>query len=1288
MTSYYERPYFQTCGGEDEECLGPRHHAKTIPATPTKPISTQSKPSSNPSKTPVPKCILEPLLKQALDKWIPKPQDHTPNKKILRDAIFPRIQELLMQYGKAEWSLLPRTFAILQMLGCPEVLDQFVAQKRSDSFLPYNAGNLPNALNGALRSKFLKLQRMVLCNQRDVKALEDGGKHVHLNGPGDNYFEFVEKLGRGTYGTVDRVRSRQTLKTYARKLIHRGASVASDSRMYRQFEGEIQVLKRLSHPHIVKLVGSYTDEDNLGLIMTPIADMNLEEYLTSQKLNSILRNRSLPEYFGCLATALAYLHQQDVRHNDIKPRNVLVKDARVYLADFGTSRSWGAEEVSTTVGPHEGFTPRYSAPETHDTNTPRNRASDMWSLGCVYLEMATVLMGRTLDELDRFLSENGSLRVDAFYANPEAIALWIEQLRKGSSRKGDGVILDWTASLLQISPDDRPTAAQLRGRIAEHRSRDAYICHSCASQHGLKPQETGVVVAISSSEGHSESGSSDSESGESDSDDARTVDSMTTAPSVDRDREVTAEKGVAAEGISAESLDVENTGVEKLPETCDATPETNLADISSEAEGSVDTVASPVQDSSLSDQSESPPPYQAIDPASTDDTPAPAPERPPPNTETRFILLPRNRRPEPIQQDPEENPAVDGEFIPPEPVKPPSFLRQDPVPKSTLVPSYVLAGKNRFSQSELTTPPDGTTTNLFVYGRLMFPSVLSAIAAQSTKGVYSTKWRRRLLPSSEDWSKIDLSIRRASEAMTPARLEGYDRFRPRGLNCAVIQDANSTPRILRRRKIDGHYDFPFTPPGHVEGFLILGLRSEAIRYCDLLFGSDRRTIHTLRPQDDADRDDSDSDSDFNPPSPLLRRCTVPVQVQTLTGEITTVVADTYVWAGRTSELTNIWEEERFLRSAPMQKVLEAQPTWAKEEQALAKTMKTSFALVGDYLVAPIQTGNMRELRRLLDDKLNPNAECRVYGHPLQAAAAAGRAEMVKMLLGYGANVNTVGGQYGTPLIASTCTSRKAITKLLLKNGADVFASDNVHVNALYQAVANGDYAVAEILLEHGAWLGRDWYETKDLAEERGDEDFQALLDSYDVRKIHRAHVAAGCRYDRREIEDNADDSLGSWEGVRYSKVTLAVVRKAAAVQGDSGSWRGKRGVAVTVAALDAGAPLRLIGMLRKAVAPLQAIIEILRKGDEEQERKRLAASQKVDAVDSEVSKQGSARTTGKEGNVGRSSRRGISGSFESMSSGVEGVEYGSQDFESLQPSPISDAPSWERRRRVRFVDPT
>ncbi|KAK3370365.1 hypothetical protein B0H63DRAFT_486870 [Podospora didyma] len=457
--------------------------------------------------------------------------------------------------------------------------------------------------------------------------------------------------------------------------------------------------------------------------------------------------------------------------------------------------------------------------------------------------------------------------------------------------------------------------------------------------------------------------------------------------------------------------------------------------------------------------------------------------------------------------------------------------------------------------------------------------------------------------------------------MTPARLNGFDRWRPDSLNCAAILESNQTSRVLRRRQQNGHEELSFAPPGYVEGFLILGLRPEALRYLDLVFGSDRRTLRTMRPHDDEDRDEDDSEEEQR--LQLLRRRQVEVQVQSITGEMTTVSTDTYVWNGSSADFSggNSWEEERFLGSSPMQTLLdESQPTWAKEEQSLATIMKTSFVQAGDYLCGPIMAGNLEELTALLAGNKssfnNPNAGCRVYGHPLQAAIAVGNKDMVQLLLDHDAKVNATGGQYGTPLIAATRTSRKAITKLLLHHGADVFAADRVHVNALYQAVANSDYAVTEMLLEHGAWLGRHWFETLDAAEEAGDEEIRTLLARYDVRKIHRQHMEDG------GDECNDANGGGDWNGVRYSKVLTAVVRKVAAVHKVSGNWKGRRGVAVTVAALDAGAPLRLIGMLRNAVTPVKAIFDILEKGDKEQERRRQERSDGGSAEGRQSLKQG------------------------------------------------------------------
>ncbi len=79
---------------------------------------------------------------------LPRPQDPHAEMRVLRDSVFVQIRDLLVQYGKGEWSLRPRTFAILRMLGCLDALDEFIKQKRTDSFLPYSDGNLPEVIKG------------------------------------------------------------------------------------------------------------------------------------------------------------------------------------------------------------------------------------------------------------------------------------------------------------------------------------------------------------------------------------------------------------------------------------------------------------------------------------------------------------------------------------------------------------------------------------------------------------------------------------------------------------------------------------------------------------------------------------------------------------------------------------------------------------------------------------------------------------------------------------------------------------------------------------------------------------------------------------------------------------------------------------------------------------------------------------------------------------------------------------------------------------------------------------
>lgn len=91
-------------------------------------------------------------------------------------------------------------------------------------------------------------------------------------------------------------------------------------------------------------------------------------------------------FFGCLSSAVKYLHEQKCRHKDIKPGNILIKDEKVLITDFGTALDWTELGADMTDGRPEAYTNAYAAPEVVQAR-PRNSSADIWSLGCVYLDM-------------------------------------------------------------------------------------------------------------------------------------------------------------------------------------------------------------------------------------------------------------------------------------------------------------------------------------------------------------------------------------------------------------------------------------------------------------------------------------------------------------------------------------------------------------------------------------------------------------------------------------------------------------------------------------------------------------------------------------------------------------------------------------------------------------------------------------------------------------------------------------------------------------------------------------
>jgi serine/threonine protein kinase len=141
---------------------------------------------------------------------------------------------------------------------------------------------------------------------------------------------------------------------------------------------EIDLLKNLKHPNIVKYQGFVKSSENLYIIL---------ELCETGSLHSICKDfGKFPEnlvalYMSQVLQGLLYLHEQGVIHRDIKGANILTtKDGLVKLADFGVATRSNVGE-SSVVG-----TPYWMAPEVIELSGATT-ASDIWSLGCTTIEL-------------------------------------------------------------------------------------------------------------------------------------------------------------------------------------------------------------------------------------------------------------------------------------------------------------------------------------------------------------------------------------------------------------------------------------------------------------------------------------------------------------------------------------------------------------------------------------------------------------------------------------------------------------------------------------------------------------------------------------------------------------------------------------------------------------------------------------------------------------------------------------------------------------------------------------
>ena len=237
-------------------------------------------------------------------------------------------------------------------------------------------------------------------SRRDTPLLEPGRRV--------GAYAIVREIGRGGMGAVYLGQRADGAfeKQVAIKVLKRGLDT---DEIVRRFLAERQILARLDHPGIVRLVDAGTTDDGLPyLVMDYVDGVPLPRFASEQGLSVHERLK----LFRTVCSAVSYAHQNLIVHRDLKPSNILItKDGQVRLLDFGIAKLLQAEPDGgvVTVTMLRIMTPEYASPEQIKGESITT-LSDVYSLGVCLYELLTgarpyKLTRKTPDELSRAICD-------------------------------------------------------------------------------------------------------------------------------------------------------------------------------------------------------------------------------------------------------------------------------------------------------------------------------------------------------------------------------------------------------------------------------------------------------------------------------------------------------------------------------------------------------------------------------------------------------------------------------------------------------------------------------------------------------------------------------------------------------------------------------------------------------------------------------------------------------------------------------------------------------------------
>lgn len=217
--------------------------------------------------------------------------------------------------------------------------------------------------------------------------------------PDFGQYQLTEKIGSGGAATVYKGVLRGDHQTVAVKILHERDPYIRD-----KFEQEGEIGRRLSHPHIARIISHGQRGETIYIIMEYVDQGSLRDRLTPGRP---LSQDLVTSVVGQTAEALDYAHRQGIIHRDIKPENIMFSSSEgVKIVDFGIAKV-ASSMTRTTDGMVVG-TPYYLSLE-QAKGLPVDQRSDIYSLGVVLYEMITGQLpfaGKALEVIHKHITQS------------------------------------------------------------------------------------------------------------------------------------------------------------------------------------------------------------------------------------------------------------------------------------------------------------------------------------------------------------------------------------------------------------------------------------------------------------------------------------------------------------------------------------------------------------------------------------------------------------------------------------------------------------------------------------------------------------------------------------------------------------------------------------------------------------------------------------------------------------------------------------------------------------------